>query len=463
MSQKYKNIMVIGLGGMGYYLAKLLSHEGHALTVIEADPELVKRADGEIDARLIHGDAMSFRCWEAAGAKGIDYAIAVTDNDAVNIMSTLIADRYGVRRKIARVRSLELWDRKAILTADDLKIDLVIRPEETTALEIARLLKMRAGNVVIDVGGGQMQLLGTRIEAGSVLANTKLKEISGRHDDFYFRIVVIARGINTIIPGGDDELLPQDQVFVLVHNHDLDQLMALAGISKERRHRLMIVGGGDIGQRVAELLEGSFPVRLVEQQSRRAEELSYRLKRTEVLHGDGSDQGTLISAGLLEMDTIVVSTGDNETNIMTSVLAKHLIRNQPGERHGKEGKTITLVKREEYLVLASTMGSDIALNKKVLAANEVLKYIRRGQMLSVAHLHGSDADVVELVAEEGAPITRAPLFQVEGLRGKIIIGGVHHKGSWQIAVGPTQVQAGDRVIGICASRHLRNLQQLLLG
>ena len=463
MPQEHKNILIVGLGGVGYYLAKRLSHEGHAITIIESDPRLLRRADGEVDARLIRGDAMSFSCWANASAEQMDYSIAVTDNDAVNILSSMIAERCGIRRKIARVRSLELWQTDAMLTPRDLKIDMVIRPEELTAQEIARLLKMRAGNVVIDVASGHMQVMATRIGENSILAHTKIKDISKKHDDYYFRIVAIAREISTIIPGGDDELLPHDHVFILAHSADLPRLMEITGVSQERRHRVMVVGGGLIGRRVAELMEDSFPMRIIERDERRAEELSYNLKNTQILHGDGSDADTLVKAGLLDMDTIITATGDNETNIMTSVLAKHRIRNQPGPLHGKEGKTIALVKREEYLVLASSMGSDIVLNKKVLAGNEILKYIRRGKLLSVAHLHGFDAEVVVLVAGEGAPITRSPLFKLDGMKGKILIGGVCRKGDWQIAVGSTHVQPGEKVIGICCSHHLPDLQRLILS
>ncbi len=443
--------------------AKRLAHEGHAITSIESEPELIKRADGEIDARLVWGDAMSFSSWEEAGAEGMDYLISVTDNDAVNILASLLADRYGIPRKIARVRSLDVLKRGALLTAADLKVDLVIRPEELAAKEIARLLKIRAGNVVIDIADGRMQVMATRIGADSPLAGTRLKDLSQRYDDFFFRIVSIARGINTIIPGGDDEILPGDNLYVLAYTEDQPRLLELIGTPQERRHRIIIVGGGLVGRRVAELLEGSFPIKLIEQDARRAEELSYQLDKTEILNGDGSHADTLTKAGLQDVDIIITATGDNETNIMTSVLAKHLIQDGAHADRARKTRTIALVKREEYLVLAATMGSDVVLNKKVLAGNEILKYIRRGQLLSVAQLYGCDTEVVELIAEAGAPITRKALFEVGGMKEKIIIGAVRRDGDWEIAVGDTHIQAGDKVIGICKSRHLRDLQALILS
>ncbi len=462
MSKPNESILIIGLGGVGYYLAKRLVHEGHAVTAIESVPELIRRADGEIDARLIRGDAMSFSSWAAADAGQADYLIAVTDNDAVNIMSARIAERCGVQRKIARVRTLQLWQPDALLGPEDLAIDLLIRPEELVAQEIARLLKMRAGNVVIDLADGQMQVMATRVGQRSALARMLVKDISAKHDDFAFRIVALARGIDTVIPSGDQKIMPRDYVFILARSEHLPQLMKLTGVTHQRRHRVLIVGGGLVGRRVAELLQGSFPVRLVERDARRAEELSHALKKTEVLHGDGSDATTLQQAGLLDMDTIITATGDNETNIMTSVMAKHMIRSAQG-KGAEGGKTIALVKRQEYLVLASSMGADVVLDKKILAGNQILKYIRRGKLLSVGQLHGCDADVVELIADPDAPITRKPLFELEGLKDKILIGGVQQKGAWHTAVGSTHVHAGDKVIGICRSRHLPDLQRLFLS
>jgi trk system potassium uptake protein TrkA len=463
MPKKSANILLLGLGGVGYHLAKRLTHEGHALTAIETNPDLIKRADGEIDARLIRGDGMSFASWEEAGARNMDYLIAVTDNDAVNILASLLADRCGIPQKISRVRSLDVLKPDAMLTAADLKLDLVIRPEELVAQEIARLLRLQRGNAVIDIADGRMQVTAARIHADSSLAGTKLKDVSSNYSDFYFRVVSIARGINTLIPGGEDEMLPGDHVFVLTYTHDQSRLLDLIGEPLERRKRIMIIGGGMVGLRVAELLENSFPIKLIERDERRAEELSYLLDRTEILHGDGSHIDTLMRAGLQDMDIIITATGDNETNIMTSVLAKHLVQDGSPNNRSSRALTIALVQREAYLVLASTMGADIVLNKKVLAGNEILRHIRRGQLLSVAQLYGCDTEVVELLVEKGAPITHKPLYQVGGMQGKIIIGAVGRNGDWEIATGATHVQADDKIIGICTSHHLRDLQALILS
>jgi trk system potassium uptake protein TrkA len=463
-STSSENILILGLGGIGYYLAKRLVHEGHAITIIESDSGLIRHADGDLDARLIQGNAMSIQCWREADADKMDYLIAVTDNDAVNMLSSLIADHFGIKRKIARVRSLEFGYKDSILNAKDLKIDLIIHPEELAAQEIVRLIKLRAGNDIIDVAEGQIQVMATRIHEKSPLAYRKLKEISHMHRDFPFRVVAIARGITTIIPGGEHELLPQDLAFFMASNENLRQLMEMTGVEQQQLHRVMILGGGLVGRRVAELLEQTVEVRLIEKDEKCAQELSFALKNAEVLHGDGSDSNVLLSAGLLDMDTFITATGDNEANIMSCVLAKNLMNTQNSDSKGTQRKSIALVNKEDYLVLAATMGSDIVLNKKILAGNEILKFIRRGELLSVAHLHGFDAEVVEILAAPNSPITRKPLSKLDpSYYGKIIIGAIFRDGEWQIAVGDTHIQGDESAIVACTSPHLKDVQRLFLA
>jgi trk system potassium uptake protein TrkA len=459
-----ERILILGLGGVGYYLAKRLVHEGYEITVIELEERLIRLADGDLDARLIQGSAMSVKCWREADAEKMDYLIAVTDNDAVNMLASLIADRFGIPRKIARVRSLEFGKENSIINAKDLRIDLIIHPEELAAQEIVRLIKLRAGNDIIDIAEGEIQVIAARIHETSPLAYRKLKEIARIYHDFPFRVVAVARGITTIIPGGEQEILPQDQVFIMAGSRDLPRLMELAGVEQQRRHRVMILGGGRVGRRVAELLEDTIEVKLIEKDEECAKELAFSLKHAEILHGDGSNANVLLRAGLPDMDTFITATGENETNIMSCVLAKHLMANHNNKSEGKQSKSITLVNNEDYLVLASTMGSDITLNKKILAGYEIMRFIRRGELVSLAHLHGFDAEVVEIIAAPDSPITRKQLSELDpAYRGKILVGAVSRDGEWQIALGDTHIQENESAIVFCSSLHLRDVQELFLG
>jgi trk system potassium uptake protein TrkA len=459
-----ENILILGLGGVGYYLAKRLAHEGYAITVIESVGRSIREADGSLDARLIQGNAMSIECWRGANAEKMDYLIAVTDNDAVNMMASIIAHRFGIPRKIARVRSLEFGNEDSVLTVEDLKIDLIIHPEELAAQEIVRIIKLRAGNDIIDIADGQIQVMATRIRESSPLAHKKLIEISQTYHEFPFRVVALARGITTVMPGGNDTLLPQDQIFIMAAAKNLPKLMTLTGVKQQRSHRVMILGGGLVGRRVAQLLEKTVEVTMIEKDEQSAQELSFTLKNAEVLHGDGSDTNVLQAAGLLDMDTFITATGDNETNIMSCLLAKHLMNGKNSHEKSQQRKSICLVNKEDYLVLAATMGSDIALNKKILAGNEILKFIRTGQLLSVADLHGFDAEMVEIVAEPNAQITRKPLSKLDPSHyGKMIIGAIFRDGEWRVAVGDTHIQENERVIVVCTSLSLKDVQQLFFA
>ncbi|MBU0513315.1 MAG: Trk system potassium transporter TrkA, partial [Proteobacteria bacterium] len=379
-------------------------------------------------------------------------------------LACLIGHRFGIKRKIARVRSTEFGYQDSILGADDMKIDLIIHPEEMAAQEIVRMIKLGAGNEIMDIAGGELQVLAARVGESSPLANKRLIDISRSHNHFPFRVVAVARGITTIIPGGGYEILPQDQIFIMADNRDIPKVMELTGVKQDHPLRVMILGGGLVGARVAELLGKTVRVKLIEKDEKRAEELSLLLHNTEVLQGDGTDANVLNLAGLLDMDTFITATGENETNIMSCLLAKHLMTTQDGYSKGKQRITIALVNNEDYLVLAATIGSNIALNKKILAGNEILKFIRRGEILSLAHLHGFDAEVVELVAAPNSPITRKPLSKLDPeYQGKILIGAVHRDGQWNIGVGDTHIHGDDRVIVVCTSTHLKDVQKLFLN
>jgi len=459
-----ENILILGLGGVGLYLAKRLIHEEYAVTIIESNPKLLSLADGQIDARLIRGNAMSIKCWQEAKAEKMDCLIAVTDNDAVNMMAAMIADRFGIERKIARVRSLEFGNTDSKLTAKDLKLDLLIHPEELVAQEVVRLIRINAGNEIIDIAQGEVQLLGTGVDELSPLANKQLKEIAQTYSDFSFRVVAIARGITTIIPHGNQVILPNDHIFIMAAQENLPRLMKLTGVSKQRQQKVMLLGGGLVGSRIAELLEKSVSVKLIEKDEQRAKELAFSLAHTEVLHGDGSDGDVLAMAGLMDTDTFVTTTGENETNIMTCLLSKHLIeKNNSTTAKAKDCRTVALVNKEDYLVLAATIGADIALNKKVMAGNEIVRFIRRSEFLSVAHLHGFDTEVIELMAAEKSPITKKPLSKLDSyFHDKLIIGAVFREEKWQIAVGDTHIQAGEPVIVICISNHLKDVRKLFI-
>ncbi|MBF0585947.1 Trk system potassium transporter TrkA [Prosthecochloris sp. N3] len=456
------NILIIGLGGVGLHLAERLTHEGYDITIIESNQQLISSVNDKIDARVIDGNAMELSCWKKAQPETMDLMIAVTDQDSVNMIASIIADRFGIPQKIARVRSPEYGYENSFLNKNDFKIDLVIHPEELIAREIARLVMRAAANDVIDIGEGEMKVCALRVTPDCPIADKTVKEIKLAHSDFPFRIVAVARGINTIIPGDDDTILANDQVFIMLNGGHLSRLMQLMGTREQTIQRVMIVGGGMVGARVAELLGKTVKIKLIESDKEHAEELASSLKNTEVLLGDGTDVNVMVLGGLMETDTFIATTGNNETNIISCLLAKHIMNRTNVDPTGKEGKTIALVKKEDYLVLASTIGLDIALNMKISAANEIIKFIRMGELLSVAHLHGVDAEVIELEAAPRSAVTKKRLGRLRGMLQEkgIKIAGIIRNDECILTDDDTKIEAGERTIVVSATRSLKDARKL---
>ena len=459
--KKSENILLLGLGSLGYYLAKRLTQDGHNVTAIERNHKLIAQAKEDLDARLINGDINDSRTWEKAAPSEMDYVLAMTNNDALNIVAAVMAEHYGIPQRIVRTRTINIWSEHAILKAQDFNVNLIIRPEELTAQEMVRLLEMRTGSIKIDFGEGELAVVVLNVVANTELDKKNIRDLATQYSEFPFQVVSVGRDIDTYIPDGNFTLRANDHVYVLLNSINIPLLAKLAGLSERQKGRVLIVGGGRTGSRVAELIEDSYKVRLLESNEQKAEELHHVLKRTECLHGDGSDRSTLIQAGLLNTDTVITTTGDSETNIMSAVLAKHLIQTRSGDRH--DARVIAHVQRAEYLTLASALGTDLAVSEKVLVANQILRYIRRGHVLSVAHLHGCDAEMVELIADTNSPITRCTIAELPGLKDRIVIGAVYQGGQWTIARGHMRINKGDRVVCICDDEHLGELQELFMN
>ncbi|MFQ6115646.1 MAG: Trk system potassium transporter TrkA [bacterium] len=444
-------IIIIGGGEVGCHLAKILSKENHQVVMIEPDKEKIKRVAESLDIMAIEGSGASVQALVEAGIKEAKLVVAVSAIDEVNIIACMLADKFGVPKKIARVRNPEYTARNAVLTPEQLGIDLLINPELETAHEIVWLIRRSVATDVVEFADGAIQLVGLRLDSKAKILSKKLRQISLSIPDLTFRTVAIFRNGKTIIPTGEDYFFNGDQIFVVSKTESIPELLNLCGKSDERLEKIMILGGGKVGRMVAkELEEGKgLDIRLIESNRWKSEFVADQLRRTLVIRGDGTDVDLLASEGIIDMDAFVAVTDDEETNIITSLLAKHL-----GVR-----RTITMVTHANYRPLMTSIGLDVAVDKRMITANAIARFIHRGEVVSVATLKGIDAEAIELVAQEDSKIVKKPLKDIKFPEGAII-GAVTRNGQVFVPVGSSLIQPHDKVVVFALPKAVANVEKI---
>jgi len=429
-------IIIIGAGEVGFNLAARLSQEKHDLVIIDSDKEKCNKIEEILDISVIHGNGSSQSILKEAGVESADMLIAATTVDEVNLLACMIASRMGVRRKIARVRNPEYYSSSSVLTMKDLGVDLLIHPEEEVAEEITRLLMRSIASEIVEFEEGKILMVGIKIDADSPILNIQLKNLGTPEQRKNFRIVAISKGNKTIIPDGNEYINKNDQVFVVTKRESLNELLAMTGKQDKKLEKIMILGGGKIGRNLARNLEeNDIEVSLLEANKEKSIEIASTLKKSMVFNVDGTEIDLLAREGILNMDALIAVTSDDETNIIACLLAKHI-----GVK-----KAIALVNKMAYLPLMPVIGIDATVNVRLSTANAILRFIRRGDILSVATFHGIDAEAIELkVSREGA-YTGKMLKNMKLPEGALVAAIIRGE-SIIIPYGDSIIEPNDRII-----------------
>lgn len=441
-------IIIIGAGEVGYNLAKLLSYEGHDIVVIETDSERHANVTETLDVGAILGSGTSYATLEEAGIRSAHLVAAVTDSDEVNILSCLIAKEYGVARTVARMRNQEFLNPEAPLNARKAHIDLMIHPESETARAAVRLLNQSAATDIIEFGDGQVDIIGIQLDHNCPVLRIPLSDLAKKYHDIIFRTIAIQRKDITKIPKGDDVFLPFDRVFVISRKDSIPEVIRLAGKENAKIDDIMILGGGQAGYLMARALESNHNVKVIESSSDRAQQIAEQLKKSLVIRGDGRDLNLIAQEGIVDMDAFIAATGDDETNIISCLMARHL----------QVPRIISLINRATYTPILPSIGIGAYISKQLLTVNGILKFIRRGEIVSVASIPGIAAEAIELIAREGSKITRQPLSDVSFPQ-NAIIGAVMRQNEVIIPIGETQIRAGDKVVVFALPSAVREVEK----
>ncbi|MGM0589320.1 MAG: Trk system potassium transporter TrkA [Bacteroidota bacterium] len=435
-------IVIIGAGEIGYDLASLLSLEKHDVTVLDRDKEALNKVANSLDVLTIEGNATSAQDLADANVQDTDILIAVTSIDEVNMIASMMSKRLGAPMVIARVRSDELSRPNAPLKPTDLGIDVLIHPELSAAQEIVQLIKRASASDLINLADGKLQLIGIRLDKNSPLLGQTLIDYANKYTDFKFRVVAIGRRGMTIIPSGKVRLQAFDQIFVIAKITDIPKVVESTGRIEGAIEHIMIAGGTPIGAMIARLLlndeKRNWKIKLIEPDYDVASELAAELRDVLVLNGNPTDPDLLATEGITEMDAFISVTDDEESNIISCLMAKHL----------EVQKTVALVSKSDYIPLSQTIGLDAAINKKSAASNEIHRYVRHGRVISVTALQGIKAEVIELQANQNAKIVGKPLAKTKFPEG-CVIGGIMKDDTVEIATGQSVIEGNDRVILFC--------------
>jgi trk system potassium uptake protein TrkA len=430
-------IIVLGAGEVGFDVAQMLSRESHDVVVIDEAAGPLENVQSRLDVLTIQGNGTSVSVLKQAGVQTCDLVIAVTSVDEVNVIACMVASRMGAGTTIARVRSGELSHDESVLRPEDLGIDHIIHPEESTADDIVRLIRRTSATDVLSLADNELQLVGIRLGDNSPTLYRSLEELASEAPHLPFRVMGINRGMRTIIPRGKERLYLNDQVFALVRPRDFSALAALFGKSDARLQNVMVLGGSSVGERVAAALSGDKHVRvkLIEPDRERAERLAGELSNVLVIHGEESDIDLLAIEGITDMDAFIGVKDDEASNLVTCLIAKHL----------GVPKTIAMLSTAAYLPISMRIGIDAAVNKKRAIASEVLRFLRGKHVLSHATVPGLDAEILEFRAVDASPIVGRVLKDLKVPEG-VLIGAVLRDGRTEVATGETMVESGDRVI-----------------
>ncbi len=428
-------IVIAGAGDIGFHLAKLLAHEKQDIVLIDTDEDVLYNVRTQLDVMTLHGDASRLHVLREAGVQSAKLLIAVTTSEKTNIITAILAKKMGAQQTIARVSTPEYLssDQRALFT--EMGVDSMISPHLLAAMEVLRLLKQCSLTDIFEFEDGQMSLIGILLDDSSPIVNMKINEVDEEHVDTPFKPIALLRGHQTILPDSDTILRRSDHIYFLAKNRDINDLTDIVGKDNVVVKNVMIIGGNDIALKTAQVLEDHYNVILIEKDKPHCKYLVKHLRNTLVVCADPSNLTELEEEGLRSMDALVALTENSESNIIASLMAEEL----------GVYKTIALVNNAHYIRLSQNIGVDTLINEKLIAANNIFRFVRKGHVEAIASIHGSEAEIIEYVITKSNRVTKHPISELH-LPATARIAGVFRNNESILPEADFQLLKDDKVI-----------------
>lgn len=440
-------IIIAGAGDVGFHIARLLANEKHDITLIDLDQEKLSYAAGHLDVATQKGNSAFHSTLEAAGVSRADLLIAATSSEESNITTAILAKHLGAQRTVARISNVEYLLKKEKTDLMTLGIDEVISPESLAAREIKRLVKNVAFTDSFDFGGGLLSLVGISIDEDSALVGQTLEETAHLNPDLDFITVAILRDNQTIIPRGNTVFKVNDHAYFIARPNGVEHVKALTSKEEVRVKNIMVLGGTKVGFHAARRLSLKYNVKLIEPDKDKCFMLADELDSTLIINGDVSNVELMEEENIDNMDAFIAVTDNSETNIISCLMAKN---------HGVS-KTIAMVENINYIHLSQKIGVDTLINKKLIAANFVFRYIRKGDVVSLTSMHGVDAEILEFEVNEKSKILSKDLSTIDFPK-SAIVGGVIRDGNGLIPGGNFEFQPKDHVVVLARPECIRKIE-----
>lgn len=440
-------IVIVGAGEVGQHIAKLLSSEEQDIILIDTDETRLEHIDANYNLMTRIGSPTSFRALKEAGVESADLFIAVTPSEDKNLTACVIAKGLGAKRTVARIDNYEY------LSAENRDFFLrhgindLIYPEQLAALEIKTALKHSWVRQWFELQNGALVLIGVKVYENAAIVGSKLRDMTATHHDLH--ICAITRRHETIIPGGNDEILAGDIIFVTTTPDNVDALRKVCGKDDHGVRNVMIMGGSRIAVRLVSMLGPEYRIKIIENNRDVCRRLPELCPNCEIIYGDARDNDILLDEGIEDMDAFIALTDSSETNILAGLSAKEF----------GVMKTIAEVENIQFISEAEGLNIGTIINKKLLASSKIFQILLAADSESSKFLSLADAEVAELEVKPGAKITRSLVKDLK-LSHDMTIGGLVRDGRGMLVTGATLIQPGDRVVVICLSGVIHKIEKL---
>ncbi|WP_299961904.1 Trk system potassium transporter TrkA [uncultured Roseobacter sp.] len=449
-------VIICGAGQVGWQIARHLSGERNDVTVVDNNPDLVRRATDTLDVQGIAGFASYPDVLDRAGARDAEMVIAATYSDEVNMVTCQVAHSvFGINRKIARLRSKSYLDAiySDLYRRDHMPIDVVISPEKEVATAALQRLSAPAAFDTEVFMEGHAHLMGITIEAECPVVNTPLRQLTDLFSTLRAVVVGVRRDGTLFAPESKDQLFVGDDCYVFTHVDDIPRTLEIFGKKVAKQERVVLVGGGNVGLAVAQTLESRarrVRAKVIEKSRICAERAAEALERTIVLNGDGLDAGLLAEAGIARADAMLAITDDDKTNMLACVRAK------------AEGcpYTIALINDPTLVPLMTPLGIDAYINPRATTVSSILRHIRHGRVRAVYSIGDAEAEVIEAEVMSTSPLAGRTIAEIDFPEG-VLVGAVRKGDKVIRPMGSTRIEEGDVVAIFALAGDVPEVERLM--